>query len=242
MLAEVVPLDEGDLRAVRTPLDVFRRTSRQPAFGEDRLDRERLFRRTLEADDCAKQQEPTVENRSEPHRISSGQAPELRNHTNCRAGKCTPASDSPAPAGPWPPACDRGIRGTSALRPYVAPRSQCTIRAALPLYIEPGSAMLRAPEREQAGVWKSCAGPAQPQDLGVSHLHPRPYPVNAVNSTPPTSIRSCSASLPWRTPITNRNVGGKGCKLVSHCDIGRMGGGARSLRAALCPGGSAPAC
>ena len=64
-----------------------------------------------------------------------------------------------------------------ALRPYVAPpAASAQSGQPYPLYIEPDSAMLRAPEREQAGVWKSCAGPAQRQDLGVSHLHPRPLP------------------------------------------------------------------
>jgi len=234
MLAEVVPLDEGDLRARPDPL-MFSGDVRQPA--SEKMTRSRAaFSPHPGKPTIVQKQEPTVENAIRTTQNFFKGAPELENHAN--AGLESVPGERFRTGRPLPPRLRSGESPGPPPTPTSAPRSQCTIRASPPLYIEPGSAMLRAPN-----------GSKQVYGRVVLDLQRQIWAFPTSPKTPTRSMRSKHATdfpsvparqvLPRRTPITNRNVGGKGCKLVSHCDIGRMGGGASRSGRSL-PGGARP--
>ncbi len=56
-----------------------------------------------------------------------------------------------------------------AVQPVLAPHAAEAQSTIYPLYIEPGSELLRAPDGSKPGLWKGNGGHAHRQDLGISH-------------------------------------------------------------------------
>jgi hypothetical protein len=104
------------------------------------------------------------------------------------------------------------------------------------------AAMLRAPEGSTSRCREELLVDLRNRKIwGFSTFTEDPYPVNAVHRTPPTSHPFLLAKFALadtdKEPATSV---GRALSSCSHCDIGRMGGGGRSLRAALCPGVAPP--
>jgi len=75
-----------------------------------------------------------------------------------------------------------------ALRPYLAPPpAMAQSGDAYPLYIEPGTNILRAPDGSRSAMGKVVIDLRDGNIWGFPTLSPDPYPSPGTNSTPPTS-------------------------------------------------------
>ena len=75
-----------------------------------------------------------------------------------------------------------------AIRPYVVPQTaEAQSTHPGPFYIEPGTAMLRAPDGSRQVLGKVVVDLRNGKVWGFPTLSPDPYPTNAVDSKPPTS-------------------------------------------------------
>jgi hypothetical protein len=75
-----------------------------------------------------------------------------------------------------------------ALRPYLAPPPAMAQSAdAYPLYIEPGTNMLRAPDGSRQAMGKVVIDLRNGNIWGFPTLSPDPYPSPGTSTTPPTS-------------------------------------------------------
>lgn len=78
--------------------------------------------------------------------------------------------------------------GTIALRPaLLAPAVSAQTPEGYPFYIEPGTAMLRAPDGSRQVFGKVVIDLRNGKVWGFPTLTQDPYPVDAINSVPPTS-------------------------------------------------------
>jgi hypothetical protein len=78
--------------------------------------------------------------------------------------------------------------GMIALRPYVAPPLvEAQSGEGRPLYIEPGIAMLRAPDGSRQVLGKVVVDLRNGNIWGFPTLTQDPYPAAGTNTTPPTS-------------------------------------------------------
>ena len=77
--------------------------------------------------------------------------------------------------------------GTIALRPVLAPPSVRADAPIYPFYIEPGTAMLRAPDGSRQVFGKVVVDLRNGKVWGFPTQTQDPYPVDPVNSGPPTS-------------------------------------------------------
>lgn len=77
--------------------------------------------------------------------------------------------------------------GTIALRPVLAPPSVQANGQIYPFYIEPGTAMLRAPDGSRQVYGKVVVDLRNGKVWGFPTLTQDPYPVDQINSGPPTS-------------------------------------------------------
>jgi hypothetical protein len=77
---------------------------------------------------------------------------------------------------------------TIAFRPALAPLTvQAQGAEGYPFYIEPGTAMLRAPDGSRQVYGKVVIDLRNGKVWGFPTLNQDPYPVDPTNSTPPTS-------------------------------------------------------
>jgi hypothetical protein len=75
-----------------------------------------------------------------------------------------------------------------ALRSYLAPPSvQAQAAEPYPFYVEPGTAMLRAPDGSKQVFGKVVIDLRNGKVWGFPTFTQDPYPVNAASSTPPTT-------------------------------------------------------
>ena len=75
-----------------------------------------------------------------------------------------------------------------AARPYVAPRAaQAQSAAPYPLYFEPGTQMLRAPDGSRQVYGRVVVDMRTGKIWGFPTITPDTYPINAVDSKPPVS-------------------------------------------------------
>lgn len=77
--------------------------------------------------------------------------------------------------------------GTIALRPVLAPPPVRADAQTYPFYIEPGTAMLRAPDGSRQVWGKVVVDLRNGKVWGFPTLTQDPYPVDQINSLPPTS-------------------------------------------------------
>jgi len=77
--------------------------------------------------------------------------------------------------------------GSIALRPILAPPSVHADAQVYPFYIEPGVAMLRAPDGSRQVYGKVVVDLRNGKVWGFPTLTQDPYPVDQINSGPPTS-------------------------------------------------------
>ena len=77
--------------------------------------------------------------------------------------------------------------GTIAVRPIVTPSPVSANGQVYPFYIEPGTAMLRAPDGSRQVYGKVVIDLRNGKVWGFPNLTQDPYPVDVMNSTPPTS-------------------------------------------------------
>ncbi|MGA2170602.1 MAG: hypothetical protein ABSG62_20625 [Terracidiphilus sp.] len=75
-----------------------------------------------------------------------------------------------------------------AMRPYTAPpAAQAQSSEAHPFFIEPGTAMLRAPDGSQQVLGKVVIDLRNGNVWGFPTLGPAPYPTSGMQTTPQTS-------------------------------------------------------
>jgi len=77
--------------------------------------------------------------------------------------------------------------GSIALRPLLVPPSVRADAQVYPFYIEPGTAMLRAPDGSRQVYGKVVVDLRNGKVWGFPTLTQDPYPVDQINSGPPTS-------------------------------------------------------
>ncbi len=76
---------------------------------------------------------------------------------------------------------------TLAFRPLVVPQPVKAEAQIYPFYIEPGTAMLRAPDGSRSVYGKVVVDLRNGKVWGFPTLTQDPYPVDQINSGPPTS-------------------------------------------------------
>jgi hypothetical protein len=79
------------------------------------------------------------------------------------------------------------LLGSIALRPYENPPTVMAQHEAYPLYFEPGTSMLRAPDGSQQVMGKVAIDLSNGNIWGFPTLTQDPYPAAGANTKPPTS-------------------------------------------------------